>query len=180
MKEARLACPICRAENAHEAAICFLCGQSLVGAEVAAAKKPGEAVSPEAHRPTFHLNSMMLVIAAIAIFLGVWHEAPVLAFYLAIPAVIALIRTVAVSGEGDSWFNHVAVYMVTFVSVIGVAILGFVAFFATCSAIVSTGFGPQGGYYLAPGLFIGGIVGLAVIIWLTVVIVRMDHRRRNR
>ncbi len=179
-KNALVICPICSAENTGGASSCVLCGQSLVGAEAAPAKKPGGVVAPADHRPTFRLNSMMLVIAAIAIFLGVWHESPVLAFWLAIPALIALFRTVAVSAGGGSWFNHVLVYLVTFISVIGVAILGFAAFFATCTAIVATGKGPFGGNTLLGGLVLGGIVGLGVVIWLTVLLVRVSRRRRDR
>lgn len=129
---------------------------------------------------TFHLNTVMLVIAGIAILLGIWHESPVLAYWLAIPAIIAFVRTIAGSKERDSWINHVVVYTITFVKVIGVAFLGFVAFFATCTAITVTGSGPYGGNNFGAGLVIGGIVGLAVIIGLTILIAREGRRATRR
>ena len=52
---------------------------------------------------TFSVNTIMLVIAGIVIFLGVWHESPVLAFWLAIPAVIAFVRTIAGSNSARAW-----------------------------------------------------------------------------
>ena len=76
----------------------------------------------------------MLVIALIAVSLGVWREAPGLIVVFAVPAVIALVRTVLVSDDRDSTFRHLSVFMVTFAVVIGVAVAGWVAFCATCLA----------------------------------------------
>lgn len=182
-KNANVPCPICSAENARDAASCSQCGRSLVGAEAAAAQKPAVVVAPPANRATFRLNSLMLVIAGIAIFLGVWHQAPGLAFWLVLPAGIALFRTVAASGHRESGFHHLAVFLVTFVSVFGIALLGFAAFFATCMVIAPPHYGPNGfkeGDNVAVALGISGAVGLAVIIGLTVVFVRASRRARDR
>ncbi len=180
--EKSVLCPICSAENAEGSARCFLCGQSLVGAEVSLAKKPGIA-APEPHRPSFHLNSLMLVIALIAVFLGVAHEAPGLAMLLAVPGTIALIRTFTVAGrwpDRPSWYDHVAVFLGTFAAVVTVAIAAVISFFVTCLAIVATGTGPYGGNNFGVGLVVGGIVGVAVLIGLTVVFVRRGRRTRTR
>ena len=173
-------CPMCSAENRGGTARCFLCGQSLSGATEFVPPKP--AAEPAAGwRPTFQINSMMLMIALIAVFLGLFHEAPGIALAMAIPGTIALIRTFAVAGRRPgppSWDEHVAVFLGTFAAVVTVAIAAGVLFFATCLAIVTTGPGTYGS--LGDALFGGGIAGVAVIIGLTVVFVRRSRRTRLR
>lgn len=175
-------CPICSAENHRGASRCFLCGQSLVGASEFVPPKPS--AEPEAmRRPTFRLNSLMLLIALIAVFLGVAHEAPGLAVVLAVPGTIALIRTLTASGRRPgppSWFDHVAVFLGTFAAVIAVAFAAGISFFITCLAIVSTGNGNYGGDMFGAGLIAGAVVGIAVILGLTVSLVRWSRRKRAR
>lgn len=179
MKETCIVCPICRTENRRDATSCFLCSQSLAGAEVIATETPFRAVAPGAHRPTFRLSTIMLVVALIAVSLGVWLEAPGLIVVFAVPAVIALIRTVVVSGGRDSGFKHVGVFLVTFLLVIGVAIAGWVAFCATCLAIMSTGKEELGFDRQVPGLIVGGIAGVAVMVWVTVLLFRRASRKKR-
>jgi multisubunit Na+/H+ antiporter MnhB subunit len=175
-------CPMCSAENSRGAARCFLCGQSLSG--VTEVVPPKLTTEPEAgRRATFQITSMMLLIALIAVFLGVFHEAPGVAMVLAVPGTIALIRTLAAAGHRPgppSWFDHVAVFAGTFMAVVTVAVAAGVSFFATCLAIVATNPGPYGGDNIFVGLIVGGIVGLAVIIGLTVAFVRWGRRMRPR
>jgi multisubunit Na+/H+ antiporter MnhB subunit len=169
-------CPMCAAENGRGAARCFLCGQSLSGATESVPAKPSN--EPEAERrPTFQITSMMLLIALIAVFLGVFHEAPGLALLLAVPGTIALLRTFAVAGHRPgppSWFDHVAVFFATFMAVVTTALAAGVSFFVTCLAIGS------GANNLGVGLILGGIVGVAVIIGLTAAFLRASRRTRLR
>jgi hypothetical protein len=173
-------CPMCGAENSRGAARCFLCGQSLAGATEFVPAKPSTEPEP-GRRPTFQITSIMLLIALIAVFVGVFHEAPGLALMLAVPGSIALLRTFAASGDRPgprSWFDHVAVFFGTFAAVVTVAIAAGVSFFATCLAIVSTSPGPYGGSNLVPGLIFGVIIGLAVMIGLTMAFIRWSRRTR--
>ncbi len=172
-------CPMCSAENLRGAARCFLCGQSLSGATELAPPKPpgGPAAMPGA---TPRITSIMLLIALVAVFLGVFREAPGLALVLAIPGTIALTRTLAVAGGRPgprSWFDHVVVFLATFAAVIIVAIAAVVSFFATCLAIVTTA---SGGDSLGAGLILGGIAGVAVLIGLTVAFTFWGRRTRSR
>jgi hypothetical protein len=159
-------CPMCAAENSRGAARCFLCGQSLAGVTEFVPPKTSTRQA-EGRRSTFQITSIMLLIALIAVFLGVFHEAPGVAMVLAVPGTIALIRTFAVSGDRrgpPSWFDHVAVFAGTFMAVVTVAVAAGVSFFATCLVIVSSNPGPYGGDNMGAGLIVGGMVGLAVII----------------
>lgn len=179
-KTALVLCPICRAENRPETAYCFLCGQALAGAEVAAARKPCGIVAPVApHWARFRLNSLMLLIALIAVSLGIWNEAPQFIVLFVVPAVIALVRTVMVSDGRDSGFKRIGIFMVTFAALVGVAVAGFVAFCATCLAIMSTGEGEFGVSRQGPGLIVGGIAGVAVMVWVTVLLFRRASRKRR-
>jgi hypothetical protein len=170
-------CPTCSAENSRGPARCFLCGQSLAGATEVVPPKPS--TEPAAgQRPRFRINSMMLMIALIAVFLGVFHEAPGLALALAVPGSIALVRTLVVAGHRPgppSWFDHVAVFLGTFAAVVTVAVAAGISFFATCLAIVMT---YKGQLPSNLGLIVGGIVGIAVLVGLTVAFVRWSRRTR--
>ncbi|MEJ7637324.1 MAG: hypothetical protein WKF75_04860 [Singulisphaera sp.] len=171
-------CPMCSAENRRGTERCFLCGQSLSGATEFVPKPSTEPTA--GRRPTFGISSVMLMIALIAVFMGVFHEAPGLALVLAVPGTIALVRTLAVAGHRPgppSWFDHVAVFLATFAAVVTVAIAAGASFFATCLAIVATS---SGGDSFGAGLIFGGIVGVAVLIGLTVAFVGWSRRRRSR
>lgn len=171
-KPSLVLCPICAAENLGSAAKCFLCGQSLVGAVAVAAKKPGEV--SKALRPRFRLNSIMLLIALIAVGLGLARSAPGLAVLFAIPAVVGLIRTVVVSGDRDTWDRHLAVFALAFGAVFLAMIAGCVAFLATCTMIASVTSSAG-----LPALVLGGLAGLAIAIWLTLIMVRKVGRKRE-
>jgi hypothetical protein len=157
-------CPMCTAENRRGTARCFLCGQSLSGATEFVPSKPSAG-----RQTTFRITSIMLLIALIAVVLGVFREAPGLAIPLAVAGTIALMRTIvfAAGRPGPpSVFDHMAVFLGTFVAVVVVAIAAVVSFFMTCLAVAS------GSKDLGAGLMIGGIVGVAVLIGLAAAFVR--------
>ena len=89
-----VACPICSAENRGDAAYCFLCGQSLAGAEVSLAKKAGGKARPYAWVRR-HLDWVMLVMALVAVILGVTFINQGVGLLLLFLSTIPLIHIVA-------------------------------------------------------------------------------------
>jgi hypothetical protein len=166
-----LVCPTCSAEYRALGPACFLCGLPIAGAFA----KRAEGVETASHRSTFRLSSMMLVIALIAVFLGLWHENPSLAVWYAIPALMALIYTVSASGKRESSLKQVRFFLVTFAAVVGAGVAGVAASVATCLAVAESG---EGLSRLNAGLISGGITGLAVAILLLFLLLRASRRRR--
>jgi hypothetical protein len=180
-------CRSCAFENRRDAARCFLCGESLAGAEAVAPRvRPGGALLPaplqkqaratEARESAFHqldsrLNPLMLAIAVIAVSIGLAQMAPGLAGVFAVIAVVAMAATVAAVEFHDTWLNGLVAVLVTVVVLVVVAIAGFSAFFATCIAIASASAKPggefSGGGNVLGGLCVGGLVGVlvAVVLW---------------
>ena len=153
-----VACPMCSAENFRGTRGASSAASRSGATEFVPPKPSGRAGGEPG--PTFQITSIMLLIALIAVFLGVYHEAPGLAVVLAVPGTIALVRTLTVAGGrsgSSSWFDHVAVFLATFAAVVTVAIAAVVSFFATCLAIVATA---SGGDNIGAGLILGGIAGV--------------------
>ena len=94
-------CPSCGGENTVGKSRCFLCGEPL-------AVTPGEANNPWAAPAaevnlsprTFTLGSLMLVIALIAVCMGVLVEIPGLGVVLILVTTPALIRTLRAVSKG--------------------------------------------------------------------------------
>ena len=93
----RVRCPHCDAENPPGERTCWLCREAIASAcgdEVSSK----DFVRPSSGRAdtntwTFHLSSLMIVIAIIAIFLGLLREVPGLSILLVIVATPAVVRT---------------------------------------------------------------------------------------
>lgn len=173
-------CPGCAAENSQRRSACFLCGRSLEGA---AAFVPPEApkAGVEPRGATFHIASLMLLIAAVAVVLALLVNAPGLVVPLAIPATFASLRTLVVTrgreGRPPSVFDYLAVFVASFTFVCLVLASAVAAFFVTCLAIVSTAPGQWGGPMLGAGLVAGAIAGIAVPVALIVATVRVRNAR---
>jgi len=142
-------------------------------------RSPASATSHEAFNPyeapttsvspaiTFRISSLLLVIAALAVCLGVWHEAPVLGIILAVVVAPALLYTSIVAsgsaaeGKPMAVFQKVWSFLAAIGGVVVIAISGFIAFGITC---FSVGFGVlnikmTGSEYILVG--ISGTVALA-------------------
>jgi hypothetical protein len=178
------ACPHCGAANYPSAEVCFLCRQRI---DPARAEQTGEAkptpsseinpyAPPAAAGAAFQLNSLLLVIALIAVCMGVIHEAPGLGVPLAILSFIALGRTVllsttrrdprAPSSIGDKlavFFATIGVAILVFVCV-GIAL--FAALWAMC-AVGNAGFvGTSDGATKAVGALVIAIAAIVGLIYL--------------
>lgn len=139
VKVALVRCRSCAFENQRDAPSCFLCGQSLAGAEpVVARERPGvvaRSASPAPREVPLRLTSMVLPIALIAVLVGVLQISSGLAVCLAIPLTIAFARTVGASSYRDrgSWLDDLGVFAMTFLTVAGVAIAAVAALVVTCT-----------------------------------------------
>ena len=174
-----ITCPRCRAANSLGSSQCFLCDGSLVGIrseDSESTKDPHKASGV-----SFHLATLMLVIALVAVGLGVAIAVPGLAVVLVIPAIIAACRTITLPGRipgGDpTSLRFVASFLATFAVVVLLMVSGVVAFFATCLGIVSLNPGQYGGPWAGVGLICGVMAGIVVPIGLTIAIYRWRRKR---
>ncbi len=131
MKPGRIAyvtCPRCRALNEHGMAECFLCEMNLAGlrADVASADSG----------PRFRVATLMIVIALVAVFLGIWRAWPWVAALMLLPASFALVRMVVLpsekSGHPPTAWDYLAAFVVTFMLVVLMMGSSVVAFLGTC------------------------------------------------
>lgn len=170
-----LLCPHCGAENGAEAALCGACHQSLVlviGPEVLS-RPPGP-------RPSFRLGSLMLLIALVAVFLGLVREEPTLGllFLIVVPAFVHTLHTAALrrsSGVPMSLLEKLGLFFgssaATFATLWLVGIASSIVFFGTYLVSVAVGAqAPPGSaaFRNGPvlfGLVLATLVALPVMYW---------------
>jgi hypothetical protein len=179
-------CPECGASNGPERTSCVLCGHGLDTAQpegrIGSPRSPiffssHEPINP--YKPpatfvstplSFQISSLLMVIAVIAVCLGVARANVVLGIVLAVVVVPALVYTMIVTERHKASGRPIAVLdkAATFVNAIaGVVIIEFsalVAFYMTCVpvsfATASVGVGVNAG--LIVGLVTGGLAGIGV------------------
>jgi hypothetical protein len=136
----------------------------------------------------FHLNSLMLVIALVAIVLGVWRAAWGLGILVAIVAVPASLRTWGMVAEKHAHNQPVRLdeKILAFLGSIGVVLAiglaAIIAFYGTCLVAVGLGsFGSAtGNYDLSIIFFFGGIgLGILVAIFAGILVARLLWKRRS-
>lgn len=180
-------CTSCGAANRADAKACFLCGQphdpdkstanlaEVVWAPVKGSTQPFNPYAPPAaaaaDSTTFELSSLMLVIALIAVCLGVTVEAPGMGVPMAIIATIALGRTSRFNahyrtlGTRLSVGEKLAIFMSTVAIVYLVIIAGIVAFVVAFSAICAMSMAGD-----TPIAVIAVVVGIAIFFALSALI----------
>jgi hypothetical protein len=117
----------------------------------------------EPARRTVQLNTLMLLIAVIAVCLGVLHEAPGLGIVLVILVIPALARTIGGArrrqalGRSMSWDERFLNFFASLGIVIVIEVAAAIAFVATCTptGIVAANAMDLYGFILA------GLIGLA-------------------
>ena len=197
----RMVCPQCLSTNCAGDITCALCGHALDTAmptmETGALKSPTPSISPESVNPyappaggyspavTFRISSLLMLIAVIAVCLGVAHENVVLGIILAVVVVPALVYTFIVVEKRSARGTPMAALdkAVTFlVAIGGVVIIEFsavVAFCMTCIPIGSVSFGANSAVGLIIALTVGGIAGIAAAICATYFLVFRKGRNRR-
>jgi hypothetical protein len=129
-------CPHCQAENPTGAARCWICQQPLEAAGPEHAAAP--AANPATPKRTFHLNSLMLVIALVAVFLGVWRAAWGLAILFALVALPASLRTWGILAERRALNQPLRIeekifaFLGSLGVVLAIGLAACIAFYATC------------------------------------------------
>lgn len=182
-------CPACGASNRPQSNSCFLCGHALDAAKAETITGPPrppisfgstELINPyappasEIARPlSFRISSLLMVIAVIAVCLGVAHENLVLGIILAMAIVPALIYTVIVVQKRGAGGNPLGVAdkVTTFlVAIGGVMIVEFsslVAFCMTCYPIGFVSVSAAGGLGLIVAFGIGGLAAIVTAVYAT-------------
>lgn len=161
-------CPSCGGDNLARFDRCFLCDQPLAPANVGS-DNPYAAPPPELKLSsrTFTLGSLMLVIALIAVCLGVLVEFPGLGILLALAASFALVRTLAEVSRSKALgrpFDRKA-KIILFLGSLGVVTLiglgSVIAFVVTCFPLGFASFSANStvGLFIAVG---AGIVAAGV------------------
>jgi hypothetical protein len=152
------ACPECGAFRRAADPSCFLCGRRFDSdPEVApAAGKPFNpydppppallerpAAAPGSLRLTFRISSLLLIIAVVAVCLGVWQAQPILGACLAVVAVPALGYVCVIGFKSASAGKPMAVpdKLSSFLAALwGVVLVEFAALVAFCMTCVPAGF----------------------------------------
>ena len=148
-------CPECGAANRVGETTCFLCGgRSGTDSPAQAGAKsfnpyapPSVSYAPPAVsvplRPSFHISSMLLIIAVIAVCLGVWQAQPLLGVIVAVIVVPALGYTSVIAFQSASKGRPLAVSEKLnrfLAALMGVVVILFAALVAFCMTCVPTGF----------------------------------------
>jgi hypothetical protein len=153
------ACPECGASNRPGHTACFLCGHGLDTAQPATTtgvpESPASPTWPELVTPyeapttivipalKFRISSLLLVIAVIAVCLGVLHENWGMGILLAIAVTPALLYTIIVAaktkarGRPMAVFKKVGTFLGAIVGVVVIAGSAVIAFFVTCIPAVA-------------------------------------------
>ena len=188
-------CPACGASNPSTSIVCFLCGRSLDATrEESVAESPATPISfssPESPNPyappasdlsrrvTFPIGSLLMVIAVIALCLGVARANLVLGIVFAGAVVPAIIYSEIVAakrkGSGISMTirDRLVTFLIGIAGVYAVVTSAMVAFLTTCVpvAFVTEGSGAA--------LLIGGMAAIAAAAFaIYLLLFRKSHARR--
>jgi hypothetical protein len=199
--ETRLVCPQCFSSNRPGDITCFLCGHGLENAmlkiETGAQTAPTPPHSSDSVNPyappasdispavTFRISSLLLVIAVIAVCLGVAHENLVLGIIAAVVIVPALVYTFIVVEKRSARGIPMAVpdkaftFLVAIGGVLIIEFSGLVAFCMTCIPIGSVSFGANSAVGLIVALTLGGIAAIAGAWYATYLLVFRKGRNRQ-
>jgi hypothetical protein len=172
-------CPECGASNLAGEAACFLCGCGL-GTKAPASPEAGKPFNPYAPptanssmRPTFRISSLLLIIAVVAVCLGVWQAQPILGAFVAAIVVPALGYVCVIAFKSGSVGKPMAALekMNSFAAaMLGVVVIEFAALVAFCMTCVPTGFmamsaGGENGIIVA--FVVGGLAAVAAGAYVT-------------
>ena len=162
-------CPHCGAVNRLSRTTCWLCGHSPVATGAAAEPQPQASPTEKTAQRTFGLSSLMLLIALIAVCLGVMRELPGLGIALAVVATPALIRTIGAVGRKEARGRPMDVPEIigTFLGSVAVvttiAVAAGAAFVATCFPVGLVTLGPDRGWGVGiVGIVFAFVLGFAV------------------
>jgi hypothetical protein len=193
-----LDCPECGASNRAGDSLCFLCGHGLDTARpetrTGVPESPASPTSPELVNPyrapttmvssalTFRISSLLMVIAVIAVCLGVVHENMLLGITLAVVVAPALVYTSIVAakrkvrGRPMAVLEKVWTFLAAAAGVVLVALSAVIAFFVTCIP-VSIGTVRAGGLGFIIGLVTGGTAAVAAAACVTYLLLTRNRRR---
>ena len=195
----RLVCPQCFSSNRPGDITCFLCGHGLENAMVKieteaqrAPTPPRSSGSVNPYAPpasdispavTFRIGSLLLVIAVIAVCLGVARENLVLGIILAVVVVPALIYTFIVVEKRSAGIpmavpDKAFTFLVAIGGVLIIEFSGLVAFCMTCIPIGSVSFGANSAVGMIIALTLGGIAAIAAAWYATYLLVFRKRRHR--
>jgi hypothetical protein len=165
-------CPDCGASARGGETACFLCGHRLGADDAKKAIAHAAGVARPTFRPTFHISSILLLIAVVALCLGVGHDEPFLGIALAVVVVPAAVYTTIIAfrsratGRPMSVFEKVWSFAGAILGVIAIEFAALVAFFMTCipTGFVTMSAGESG---IIVAVVLGGIAAIVVAVYMT-------------
>jgi hypothetical protein len=167
-----LVCSHCGAQNHPHAISCAACDRPLLRPIGSGEVPPPPAGREALERRTIHLNTIMLVIALIAVCLGVLHESQGLGILLIVVAAPALLRTFMgaarqkARGTPMGWDQKLVTFAASVGIVSAIGLSASIAFVAVCFPVglLSAAAGGWAGVVVAvlAGLVTGGIVLISV------------------
>jgi hypothetical protein len=183
--EHREVCPDCGALARAGETTCFLCGQRLGGAESKQTIGLAATESPSAPWPTFHISSLLLLIALVALCLGVGHEEPALGIALAVVVLPAAGYTTVIAFRSAATGRPMSVFQKLWSfggAMTGVMAIEFASLVAFCITCVPTGFvamsaGEKG---IIVAVVVGGIAAVAAGAFMTRYLLTMRSRGKRR
>lgn len=155
-------CPHCQTENLPGRGECFRCGKSLPLTTGPEDPWKPPASADELPPGGFHIGALMLVIALIAVCLGMTVEAPGLGVVLVLISIPATIRTAVADrrrrrqGRPMTWREYLVVLAASAGVVTAIGVGSVIAFMATCLPVGFLSVGALGG----GGIILAFVVGL--------------------
>jgi hypothetical protein len=166
-------CPHCGAGNLPDLQRCCHCGRPLAtkawpnpGDANADTPAPAQSAATSASR-TFRIDSLMLIVAVIAICLGIAHEAPLFGITFAAAAIPALLLTIAFvrrrrSSELPlSIFQKIRVFLLSLAAVGVVEVSASIAFCTVCFPLGVISFNRSN----ATGMFVAFVLGAIAAVF---------------
>jgi hypothetical protein len=174
-------CPDCGAWARAGETTCFLCGKRLSAALAQKAIPDVAPPVPGTLRPTFHISSFLLLIAVVALCLGVGRDQPVLGIALAIVVLPAAVYTTIVAFRSAATGRPMSVFEKAWSfagAITGVMAIEFAAIVSFCTTCVPVGFVAVSAG--APGMIVALVSGGAAAVVTAVFMTRYLLTRKFR
>jgi hypothetical protein len=167
---AEIVCPDCGAANRDGETVCYRCGQPLGAANAAKASAHVARVLAPASRRTFHISSLLLLIALIALCLGALRAQLVLGIVLSAVLLPAAVYTTIIASRSAATGTPMPLFekLNRFgVAIAGTLVVEFAALVAFCITCVPVGFMAFSESGVIVACVVGGIAAIVAAVFVT-------------